>query len=116
MKAELKNINSEVVKLFSDFMIAIMEFTDLEDYRNKKALRSFILDLIAAGKFEIIAFSQLKENGEWRSSPLSTRILNNIEWVKSNLDVWDVRELEAEQMPYDDTLYDRRFMFDRKDL
>jgi hypothetical protein len=112
MDRELKKINSEVIKIFNDFMRSIMKSVDseeLDDYFSKKSLRSMILELITLDNTRIEVDTVKDDYGHYQYSGIEMRVLDNLKWRKRNLDVWDIKEL-----PYENKK--RIFEFTRKEL
>jgi hypothetical protein len=112
MDRELKKINSETIMIFNDFMRSIMKSVDMEeldDYFSRKSLRAMILDLITLKNTRIEIEAKKDDYGHYQYSGIEARILENIKWIKRNLDVWDIQEL-----PYKNGK--RIFEFKRKEL
>jgi hypothetical protein len=112
MDREIKKINSEVIKIFNDFMRSIMKSVDIEEldnYFSKKSLRGMILDLITLDKTRIEIETIKDDYGHYQYSGIGMRVLENIKWIKRNLDVWDIQELPHENKK-------RVFEFTRKEL
>jgi len=120
MNEELKKINSDVVRIFKEFMNSLPVNTESPHSYNRVGLRRLILDLIAENE-TTVRFDQKKDdNGNWFfTSHLQRRISENVEWIRDNLDVWEVIELpptvSMNNMEDDDQiLYTRHFKFERK--
>jgi hypothetical protein len=115
---ELKSINSETVKLFSDFILSFTEYSDVEEYNDNNAIKEMIIDLITSGFYEIISFDQMKNNsGDWVIHSRKTkRIIKTIQWISDNLDVWKIKELPEALVDETLMIYNRRFLFTRKDF
>ena len=114
-KELLKKINSDTIMVFSDFMKMLKlpenkHFDDIQAYYLNKSLNSLILDLITDNEPTITISAKYDDNGNLITNGLGNRILIMIEWIKNNLDVWNVEELE-----YNKETEKRTFIFKRKD-
>jgi hypothetical protein len=114
MDDKLKKINSEMAKIFNDFIISTDKFEIDNQFSNVterlyfRSLKNFILRLIADSD-KIISVSMLKRNGKLKMTPFGKRIYNYIMWIKDNLDIWEITEL-----PYDDILQHNKYELKRK--
>jgi hypothetical protein len=112
MDKELKRINSEVIKIFNDFISSItINVDDVDEYFAKESLRCMILDLITGFDKQVIVKLRRNDNNEYELSGIQKRIYDNIIWIRDNLDVWNVVEL-----PEDTENHIRIFEFKRIDL
>ena len=114
-KELLKKINSDTIMVFNDFMrmLKLPEnkyYDDIKTYYLNKSLNSLILDLITDNEPTVTISAKYDENGKLITNGLGNRILIMIEWIKKNLDVWNVEELE-----YNKETEKRTFIFKRKD-
>jgi hypothetical protein len=114
-KELLKKINSDTIMVFNDFMrmLKLPEnkyYDDIKAYYLNKSLNSLILDLITDNEPTVTISAKYDENGKLITNGLGNRILIMIEWIKNNLDVWNVEELE-----YNKETEKRTFIFKRKD-
>jgi len=114
-KELLKKINSDTIMVFNDFMrmLKLPEnkyYDDIKTYYLNKSLNSLILDLITDNEPTVTISAKYDENGKLITNGLGNRILIMIEWIKNNLDVWNVEELE-----YNKETEKRTFIFKRKD-
>lgn len=112
MNEELKKLNSDVLKSFLDFMNSLYETTDIEEQPYKRYLAKMIICLLASGGRETITVYARRKNDEWQEKECSNIVLKSIDWIKSNLDVWEVTELPEEK--FTEHLYLRNFKFERK--
>jgi len=123
VKEELKRINSTVITIFNDFMNSI-KFDEVDYYEKQdedeydidyfffeKRIRLFILDLITEENPIRMVKSRIMKNGEYFTFGNSKQTLLIIDWIKNNLDVWEIIELD-----YDETKQNRIFEFKRKDI
>ena len=121
MNDELKNINSDVVKVFCDLMNnlkfdeeRINNSQDEDEYEIdywflENRLKRTLINLIIKPNQILTVRARKLENGDYFTFGHSKFELYIVEWIKDNLDVWDIEELE-----YDDKYHQRRFIFKRK--
>jgi hypothetical protein len=109
---------SEAIRKVSDFIIMLSDFDDDEEYKFNRALNKMLLDILSCGKYEIISFDQRKDaNGKFVSHSVDTTLtIECIEWIRDNLDVWEVKELPDTTVDYEWRIYNRKFLFSRKGL
>ena len=118
---DFKKINSDVIKIFSDLMNNLKfdeewlnENQDEDEYEIdywflEKRLKGVLLDLIIDNDKIIKVKTRKLQNGDYFTFGHSKFELFIIDWIKENLDVWEINELE-----YDEKLMYRRFEFKRK--
>jgi hypothetical protein len=109
---------TEAVRTVSDLIISLEDYDDHGECKFNRALKRMFFDILSFGKFGVIPFDQRKDvNGRFVSHSMKTTLnLECIEWIKDNLDVWEVRELPAASIDYELRMFNRKFLFFRKDL
>jgi hypothetical protein len=118
---ETKRINSEVVKIFNDFMRSLPRFEDSLRASQRNLARYHILNLIAEEQDTISFYQYENEDGDLDFlTRIDKRFYDTIEYIRDNLDVWDIEDLPPvrtfEKDPDEDkVVYLRTFKFTRRD-
>ena len=123
MDGEAKKKNTEIIKSFAESLLSFedgIEFRSLkgiEALKCKFLIKNMIADLVSSGRFRIVTFEHMQDmGGNWIPHLKKVkRIMACIEWIKENLDVWDIEEIDPTVDLEKERNFHRRFQFVLKD-